>query len=74
MQSLEDGTRLRRPVTVATPEKAKEVHDVVMAEMRVTEGYIASSWHFTGSSSLNSYGISWNEKSLSPLVTKTSNS
>ena len=72
-QNLENGTRPRRPVTVATPEIVKENHDIVMTDMRVTEGYKASNWDFTGKSSFHSYGISCNEKSLSPLVTKTSN-
>ena len=46
-QSLGDGTRPRRPVAVAAPETAMEVHDIVMADMIVTERYIASSWDFT---------------------------
>ena len=41
-QSLEDDPRPGRPVTVATPEMVKKVHDIVMTNRRVKERYIAS--------------------------------
>ena len=41
-QSLEDGPRPGRPVTVAMPEMVNKVHDIVMTDRRGTERYIAS--------------------------------
>ena len=41
-QSLDDDPRTRRPVTVATPEMVNKVHNTVMTDRRVTEGYIAN--------------------------------
>ena len=38
--SLEDDLRLRRPVTVTIQETIVTVHDIIMADRRVTEHYI----------------------------------
>ena len=40
-ESLEDGPRPRRPITVTTQEIIAKIHDI-MADRRVTEQYIAT--------------------------------
>ena len=40
--SLEEDPRLRRPVTDTTQETIAKIHDIVMADKRVTEHYIAT--------------------------------
>ena len=39
-ESLEDDPRPGRPVTVTTPETIAKIHDIIMADRRVTERYI----------------------------------
>ena len=40
-ESLEDDPRPGRRVTVTTPETIAKIHDIIMADRRVTERYIA---------------------------------
>ena len=41
-ESLEDDPRRRRPLTMPTQETIAKIHDIVMADRRVTEYYIAT--------------------------------
>ncbi|XP_041364231.1 histone-lysine N-methyltransferase SETMAR-like [Gigantopelta aegis] len=41
-ESLEDNPRPGRPVTVTTQETIAKIHDIIMADRRVTERYIAT--------------------------------
>ena len=41
-ESLEDDPRKRRPVTVTTQETIAKIHDIIMADRRVTEYYTAT--------------------------------
>ena len=40
--SLEDDPRQRKPVTVTTQETIAKIHDIIMADRRVTEYYVAT--------------------------------
>ena len=40
--SLEDSHHQRRPVTVTTQEAIAQIHDIIIADRRVTEHYIAT--------------------------------
>ena len=41
-ESLEDDPVKRRPVTVTTQETIAKIHDIIMADRRVMEHYIAT--------------------------------
>ena len=57
--SLEDDTRPGRHVTVATPETVNKVHDIGLADRRVTE----YSWDLTGKSSVKPVRVLGNAES-----------